>query len=541
MAPATRSTSDPHPTNPDPVAAQLAVIAASMESLQTEVAALKARDKKKEKSSGGYSRFDDEDSSGSNHRHYRPYNKIDFPSFSDGDPRGWVLKAEKYFRYYNIPEDEKVDVAAMHLEGDALDFYSWVAADQAIEFWDELVRALQKNFGPAEFQNPDEHLCSIKQTGTVQEYRQEFAKRSSRVTNWPEHCLLGVFLNGLKDDLKSDVRIHKPRTVYKAMSIALEFESKISHTKSGKIINVSSSVKTESTSAASNTIIPTAAASKPTETRLSDAEKQGRYLRGECYRCGDKYSPGHRCKTGTFKLLEIADEGEETAGNEPDCTDEQAKISLHALFGQSSTTTMKLQGILGTTEVLILIDSGSTHNFISDKLVSDLKLITQFIPPFGVQIGNGDILRCNKLCKNISLQLSDLKVTQDFYMFALGGADVVLGIQWLATLNTVQANWKEMFLKFTINGKEYKLQGLPLDLQQPATFQHLTIAPFKIPTSDPAALFSHTRLEDKSFALAGCIDTDPMMGLGHTGVGHTGLGLNKGKLSGGKKKKGSGA
>ncbi|GJZ51370.1 ty3-gypsy retrotransposon protein [Tanacetum coccineum] len=58
---------------------------------------------------------------------------------------------------------------------------------------------------------------SVKQTGTVQEYRQEFAKRSLRVSNWLEHCLLGVFLNGLKEELKADVRIQKPRTVYKAV------------------------------------------------------------------------------------------------------------------------------------------------------------------------------------------------------------------------------------------------------------------------------------------------------------------------------------
>ncbi|MFS7954655.1 hypothetical protein Hanom_Chr07g00633061 [Helianthus anomalus] len=32
-------------------------------------------------------------------------------------------------------------------------------------------------------------------------------------------------------------------------------------------------------------------------------EKQGRYLRGECFRCGDKYGLGHHCKMGTFKIL----------------------------------------------------------------------------------------------------------------------------------------------------------------------------------------------------------------------------------------------
>lgn len=96
------------------------------------------------------------------------------------------------------------------------------------------MKALNENYGPTEFQNPDEFLGWIRQTGSVLEYRQDFAKRAVRVKNWPEHCLLGVFLNGLKDDLKANVRVHKPRSVYKAMSLALEFEQKLGFTKGPK-------------------------------------------------------------------------------------------------------------------------------------------------------------------------------------------------------------------------------------------------------------------------------------------------------------------
>lgn len=49
----------------------------------------------------------------------------------------------------------------------------------------------------------------------------------------------------------------------------------------------------------------------------------------------------------------------------------------------------------------------------------------------------------------------------------------MLGIQWLASLNTVQANWNEMFLIFTLNGRKYKLQGVPYKGQSEATFQYL--------------------------------------------------------------------
>ncbi|KAD1976350.1 hypothetical protein E3N88_42078 [Mikania micrantha] len=82
-----------------------------------------------------------------------------------------------------------------------------------------------------------------------------------------------------------------------------------------------------------------------------------------------------------------------------------------------------------------------------------------FVTPFGVQIGKGDIIRCSQICKDLSIQISDLTISQDFYPFSIGAADVVLGIQWLSTLHTVVANWNEMFMVFTIDGKKYKLQG----------------------------------------------------------------------------------
>ncbi|KAK1441653.1 hypothetical protein QVD17_07716 [Tagetes erecta] len=479
----TRNNSGESSNVPDTISDQLAAIVAKLESIDTmkeDIAALKAG----EHSRG--SKKDEGESSWRGRQHYRPYNKIEFPNFSGGDPRGWLLKAEKYFKYYQVPDDEKVEVASMHLEGDALDLYSWLSNDQPITFWEELTQAFTKSFGPAEFQNPDEFLCSIKQTGSVQEYRQEFAKRSSRVSNWPDHCLLGVFLNGLKDELKSDVRIHKPRTVYNAMSLALEFESKLSSHRPGKSTTWTSNTKTSQPDSKPTlfTQVPTSTQPK-IPTRISDEEKQNRFLKGECFRCGDKYGPGHRCKTGTLKVLEVEEDMEESPVTEflsqDSDREETAEISLHAILGKPHPTTMKVRGKLHSTEVLILIDGGSTHNFISEVLVSELKLASQPVAPFGVQIGNGDVIRCSHICKNLSVQVKELKITQDFHPFSLGGADLVLGVQWLATLNTVQANWKEMFMIFTIDGKQYKLQGDASGPQKSSSFQHLAIDPEILP------------------------------------------------------------
>lgn len=156
-------------------------------------------------------------------------------------------------------------------------------------------------------------------------------------------------------------------------------------------------------------------------------------------------------------------------------TDNFAEISFNAILKKTQASTMKLQGMMGEKSILILIDSGSTHNFIAEQLVAELALPVEQIPSFGVQIGNRQIVNCHQLCRDMKIQLPGLTIVEDFYPFSLKGADVVLGIKWLASLNTVQANWNEMFLIFRLNGKQYKLQGISrrATQQQPASLQTL--------------------------------------------------------------------
>lgn len=121
-----------------------------------------------------------------------------------------------------------------------------------------------------------------------------------------------MFLNGLKEELKADVRIQKPQTIYKAVSIVLEFESKLSHTRFGRGSTWTTPSKTSQNEYKDTTPTKNFAKnnSKP-PLRISDVDKQSRFLKGECFRCGEKYGPGHRCKIGTLKVLEVEEKLED--------------------------------------------------------------------------------------------------------------------------------------------------------------------------------------------------------------------------------------
>lgn len=182
-----------------------------------------------------------------------------------------------------------------------------------------MVKALEQHCGPPEYLNPDEHLSEIKQTGLVKEYRQEWAKRIARVSNWPEHCRLGVFLSGLKEELRSEVKLHKNKTVYRAASIAVEIEKQEAPKTRGFKAGMGSStrpnpyplVQREETQRTTYSSHPNMSSHR---THTSDSYwyvvKQERRDKGLCFRCGEQFWPGHRCNKN-FSLIEIVEKGEE--------------------------------------------------------------------------------------------------------------------------------------------------------------------------------------------------------------------------------------
>lgn len=74
--------------------------------------------------------------------------------------------------------------------------------------------------------------------------------------------------------------------------------------------------------------------------------------------------------TGTeYEDMEI----ETDAGNTPE-VEEVVELALNTVVGFSTPRTMKLKGKINEKEVVVLVDCGATHNFISQKLVDSLNL-----------------------------------------------------------------------------------------------------------------------------------------------------------------------
>ncbi|PWA59181.1 hypothetical protein CTI12_AA296040 [Artemisia annua] len=98
----------------------------------------------------------------------------------------------------------------------------------------------------------------------------------------------------------------------------------------------------------------------------SPAERQERFSKGLCFNCDNRWTRGHKCP-GKFLLLMTDDDGDvsKEATAEGDDAIESGDISiLNSLVGQGSPRSLQLWGKIGATEVHVLIDNGSTHNFV---------------------------------------------------------------------------------------------------------------------------------------------------------------------------------
>nr|POE82991.1 hypothetical protein CFP56_14267 [Quercus suber] len=91
------------------------------------------------------------------------------------------------------------------------------------------------------------------------------------------------------------------------------------------------------------------------------------------------------------------DETEENSGAikldlELEASQAVPKISLHALSGVSTPQTMPVIGLIRGRRLYILIDNGSTHNFVSLKFAKQMGCSTTPAPAFQVMVANSEKL-----------------------------------------------------------------------------------------------------------------------------------------------------
>ncbi|XP_024028604.1 uncharacterized protein LOC112093764 [Morus notabilis] len=425
--------------------------------------------------------------------------RLELPIFQGDDPYGWMFRAERYFAINGVEEGEKV-----------------MAASEPFAGCRDLKTTILHRFSRTKDGDPTERLMALRQDSTVADYRDRFEPLAASMRGMPEPIFRGAFLNGLREDVRAEVKLHRPINLQEVMDLAQQIEDrneaveKLRRGKLGRGWKYDDSGKGSGLSEKPNPATgfsgnslqynlgkesvpfhrPRTWPPQQTSTgegggasfrRLTDDEIQRRRAKGLCYRCDEKYGPGHRCKNQQLQVLLVSEEEEEKvedsveAGEPPiEEAEGMAGISLNSLMGVSSANTLKLRGTIGSREVMVLVDSGASHNFLSLRVVRELQIPLATTGTYRIQVGNGACFKRQGVCKGVELKIQGYSILGEFVPFELGCAKVVLGVAWLQTLGEVRADWQKFTLKFKSEAGWVCLAGDPTLKLEPVSLKTLT-------------------------------------------------------------------
>ncbi|CAD6336222.1 unnamed protein product [Miscanthus lutarioriparius] len=384
--------------------------------------------------------------------------------------------------------------------------------------WEQFCKLVLDRFGKSQYEALIRQLFRICQASTVQEYIDKFSELVDQLLAYTWHTdplfFAMRFMDGLRDDIRNAVHMQRPNSFDEACVLALLQEELLESTRcqegrrpkpftSNKFAGVRPTV----------TQIPLAADKNDNAALAVGAERRGRGVedrlntlrsyrraRGLCIHCGEKWSRDHRCSENI--QLHVLQEFWDICHNDASSDDSQpAKepteaqillaVSLAALNGSATASTMQFQGAIQGLPVKILLDSGSSHTFVSFALSSRLTGQTSLPVPLRVKIADGQVLDCATTFLQLEWEAQGCSFHTDAKVLPLAHYDLVVGMDWLAQYSPMQVDWAQKWLVIPYEGAFRTLQGELHSLPPGSVIQVTTLTEdsptFATPTQ-PAAI-----------------------------------------------------
>ncbi|KAL4586656.1 hypothetical protein LXL04_011298 [Taraxacum kok-saghyz] len=360
-------------------------------------------------------------------------------------------KAELFFAVHKTTEPNKLKLSQMCMEGPALNWFTTLLFKHPNSTWEQLKAKILTRFGGTHFLNAHEALGSLFQVGDVDEYIEQFESLSALIPEQSEEQSLGMFLRGLREDIRNWVRALLPTTCDRAMELARHvavatsigsdkpkppykpFLSMGSHWKGNNTTAQSLSKPTSSFNPATRTTTPGPSPTKPPDP-FRPPTTQVVLSVPNIYRS----RIGKTAANEGFVSAAGKNTGEIYNLEENPTDDSEADGECHVLDSSG-------------------FNADSTSNLRTIKVAGQLHGITAVI----LLDGDGTRVKMSEVCNGISIRMGAYSCMIDAVVYELGSLDVILGVAWLGTLGDVIFNWQKQEMKFGHQGTLIKLQGIP--------------------------------------------------------------------------------
>ncbi|XP_061376328.1 uncharacterized protein LOC133318356 [Gastrolobium bilobum] len=409
--------------------------------------------------------------------------RMEIPVFNGHDPNNWIFKAELFFTLQMIPEDSKVALAGLKMDGNAASWFQWTFNTGKARAWCDFTYALRQRFGLPGFTNLKGALSKLTQSSSLRFFIQQSEALVNQIPDLDDDLLMNFFVSGLQSELRGAVQLREPVSLHQAIQLAMAYDDHFSDLKNSfqgapkkffpKPVQV-----TEVSSGGSNTATVAHGTSHPHSNqprlalppsnqlkRVFNADLHKRKELGLCFTCDEKWTSKHICKNklmllvGEEEELQDAQEEEEIVWQADNSVGESKDASLHTLSDKNHFRALVFKSALGGRPFSILVDSGSTHNFIQKQLAIHLSLPMSHSHRIRVFLGNGAVMYSEKKCLKVPLLIQGNLFVCDLWILDLSDIEVILGMPWLEGLGKVTHDYIRKSMEFVWEGSSISLQG----------------------------------------------------------------------------------
>lgn len=366
--------------------------------------------------------------------------------------------------------------ASLNMEGNAEKWLQVYKRRCGLGNWEQFIAAVEQKFGAYDYQHAIDDLLELKQTGSVEDYVTAFEALQYQIMHdegMGDTYFISQFIKGLKPDIRFSVQGQVPATMERAIMLA-KIQQHMQEKCKGKSVRSFASTKYSTQgSVKSDTGKSTITTQLPKERQLRD------YCRANnlCFYCREPCDPSHPAKCtkrpkSQMNVLAVNDldttlteEIIEQLAIEDALTEEFGSLSLNALAGTETGDAMKLRALVQNKVMLMLVDSGSSHTFVSSNFLKKVGIIPLPAPAKVVKVANGDILVSDKYVPQLSWWLPGYTGCTDMRVLDLGAYNCVLGYDWLRQHSPIHHDWQNKTMQFEEKGTQIKIQGvLPSEL-----------------------------------------------------------------------------
>jgi hypothetical protein len=290
--------------------------------------------------------------------------------------------------------------------------------------WGEFRNLALERVGRDQHQVLLRQLFHIRQISSVVAYAEQFSQLIDNLNAYqsmPDLLFYTLkFVDGLRDDIKVVVMLQRPQDLDTAVVLAQLQEEANTMLKKRDYRWSDASTITRPTrhpmvQQQNTKNVRQLSLGKPEDKTMGNKSSSTkdriaslyayRKAKGLCYKCGLQYSIDHKCAETVqlhvveelWQMAQVTEEESDPCStmeeDEPELN--MVRVSQEAMEGTEAPRTMKFVDYIDGIDILALLDSGSSHSFISADVAARVSVATMD-KPLQVQVANGSHLSYNQ-------------------------------------------------------------------------------------------------------------------------------------------------